>query len=308
MIELLKVYLWRIVNFPKIKLRYLKSKSQRTALNLLNSIETIEYIINNKSSISRFGDGEFQMVDHYLNGGNKDDFYVDSFQDFDQELGDRLDKILSSNLESHLVCIPYAFKDSSISRLGARIFWEREWNTRRHLFNNIDSSYLYGDTNFTRFYMDRLDIKNYANYIACLKKIWDKQDVLIVEGEMSRLGVGNDLFDNTNDIKRVLCPIKNAFSVYKHILDSAIIYGHGKLILIALGHTATVLAHDLAEQGYWAIDIGHIDIEYEWYRMQAREKVAVANKYVNEVSDGRLIVAMANEKYEKQIVDVINVN
>ena len=42
------------------------------------------------------------------------------------------------------------------------------------------------------------------------------------------------------------------------------------LILLALGPTATVMAYNLAQKGYQAIDIGHIDIEYEWYRMGAK--------------------------------------
>jgi hypothetical protein len=36
-----------------------------------------------------------------------------------------------------------------------------------------------------------------------------------------------------------------------------------KLILIALGPTATVLAYDLAKKGYQAIDIGHLPSCYE---------------------------------------------
>jgi hypothetical protein len=42
------------------------------------------------------------------------------------------------------------------------------------------------------------------------------------------------------------------------------------LILISLGPTATVLAYDLAKLGYWAIDIGHIDNEYEWLKLEAK--------------------------------------
>ena len=38
-----------------------------------------------------------------------------------------------------------------------------------------------------------------------------------------------------------------------------------KLILIALGPTATVLSYDLYKLGYHVIDIGHADIEYEWF-------------------------------------------
>ena len=38
-----------------------------------------------------------------------------------------------------------------------------------------------------------------------LKKLWDKRDILIVEGENSRSGVGNDLFDDTQSVERIIC-------------------------------------------------------------------------------------------------------
>ena len=44
------------------------------------------------------------------------------------------------------------------------------------------------------------------------------------------------------------------------------------IILIALGPTATVLAYDLSKRGYQAIDVGHIDIEYEWFLNNASKK------------------------------------
>ena len=56
-----------------------------------------------------------------------------------------------------------------------------------------------------------------------------------------------------------------------------------KLILIALGPTATILAYDLYKLGYRAIDIGHIDIEYEWFLRKANTKIPIKNKYVNEI-------------------------
>ena len=41
-------------------------------------------------------------------------------------------------------------------------------------------------------------------------------------------------------------------------------------MLIALGPTATILAYDLAEKGVQALDVGHIDIEYEWFLRKDR--------------------------------------
>ena len=77
------------------------------------------------------------------------------------------------------------------------------------------------------------------------------------------------------------------------------------LFLIEMGPTATVLAYDLFKAGYQAIDIGHVDIEYEWWRMGARRKVKLERKYVNEVPNGNL-VADAGEEYNKQIIAKIS--
>ena len=46
--------------------------------------------------------------------------------------------------------------------------------------------------------------------------------------------------------------------------------------------------NDLGNLGYQAIDIGHIDIEYEWYKKGAKKKVAIRGKAVNEAHDTSL--------------------
>ena len=53
--------------------------------------------------------------------------------------------------------------------------------------------------------------------------------------------------------------------------------------------------------GYQAIDIGHIDIEYEWFLQGAKEKVAIENKYVGEAKGGRDIKSIDNKEYLQQI-------
>ena len=67
--------------------------------------------------------------------------------------------------------------------------------------------------------------------------------------------------------------------------------------------TATVLAYDLYKAGYWAVDIGHVDIEYEWFLRKATEKIKIETKYVNEAKDGEKdIQNIHDEKYESEIV------
>ena len=77
------------------------------------------------------------------------------------------------------------------------------------------------------------------------------------------------------------------------------------LFIIALGPTATILAYDLAGLGYQAIDAGHMDVEYEWFKMGATKKVAIENKYVNEVNAGFGVGELKDEVYQSQIIDVI---
>ena len=119
------------------------------------------------------------------------------------------------------------------------------------------------------------------------------------------MGVGNDLFDNVHTIRRILCPPRDAFNQYKDILTEACKLEKDVLFLIALGPTATVLAYDLFKAGYQAIDAGHVDVEYEWWRMGARRKVKLERKYVNEAANGKK-VADAGEEYQKQIIAVIH--
>ena len=77
------------------------------------------------------------------------------------------------------------------------------------------------------------------------------------------------------------------------------------LILLALGPTATAMAYELAKAGYWAVDIGHVDIEYEWMLMGATTKVNVPGKYTNESTGDKITGSLpeeAIEKYQKEII------
>lgn len=87
-----------------------------------------------------------------------------------------------------------------------------------------------------------------------------------------------------------------------HFQNTVKKYDKLKLILIALGPTATVLAYDLSICGYQAVDIGHIDIEYEWFLQKATEKLPVKNKYIGEVNGGANVDEIRDIKSEMEIV------
>lgn len=52
--------------------------------------------------------------------------------------------------------------------------------------------------------------------------------------------------------------------------------------LIALVLTATVLASDFAAQGIRAMDIAHLNIEYECFFQRTKDHIAIKGKFTNE--------------------------
>jgi|SRR5690625_656456 len=245
---------------------------------ILSNEKTISEIINNKKSFARFGDGEFRML---LDQNEKI-----GFQDKNYELTNRLREVLNSSSEKLLIGLTNTFQYNFNFTLDSQIFW-LGFNAvyGKKILQKIKKDKIYGDSLITRFYMPFRDKTQTHIKVLNLKKIWDGKELLIIEGENTKLGVGNDLFANSKSINRLICPSKNAFNVYDQIVQQATYYGKDKMILIALGPTATILAHDLAHRGLWAIDIGHVDVEYMWFLKQCLKKSSIEGKSVNEVVD-----------------------
>lgn len=147
-----------------------------------------------------------------------------------------------------------------------------------------------------------------SSYIKKLKKIWEKRDILIIEGYFTRSGIGNDLFNNAHSIKRILCPPENAFLVYIKIINEfkKLKIPKNILILISLGPAASVLSYDFCKMGYQVLDIGHSDLEYEMYLRNYTTFKRIPYKYVNQAKDGREnILNITDDNYKKQILKTI---
>ncbi|HFK5510245.1 TPA: GT-D fold domain-containing glycosyltransferase [Elizabethkingia anophelis] len=268
-----------------------KQIRRETKVNILNFYESVDLLIAKKASLARFGDGEFTLM---LNG---EFLYKKNtslrFQKANPSLKQRMKEILKDkdiskyNLE---LAIPGFLNDLDEAALVPETyhFWTNYlYNLQYKITGLLRKDYTYVDSLISRFYMDDKDKdKNkIQKKVDKLKELWDGESLLIVEGEGSRLGFNNDLFDNSLGIQRILCPNNDAFDYYDEILQAALKYGKDKMIIIALGPTATVLAYDIAKSGLRALDLGHIDIEYQWFLMGAQQKVAVKGKVVTEAPD-----------------------
>lgn len=255
--------------------------------------ETLDYIIEHKPSLVRFGDGEINML-----AGDSI-----PYQDYDEELVSIMRDIISQESREELVvCLPDAFTDRFRFTSWAIPFWKDHMDHYMDFYRELCSDSWYGSTFVSRPYIDFEDKSQAKAQFEKLKSIWKNRDLLIVEGATSRSGVGNDLFDEANSIKRIICPSHSAFSRVHEIEQEIEKYATGRLILCMLGPTAKVLAYRLSQKGYQVLDIGHIDSEYEWMKMGAKTKVKFSHKHTAEYNFDQDIEFIEDEVYNGQIV------
>lgn len=261
--------------------------------------DTISELITTRKSIARFGDGETALI----RGRNL------SFQKCTPELQEALYNVLSSDQQDFMVAIPPVFSISSLQLLkrAERRAWIRDMLFTYPLYRQACKRKIYYSSLVSRLYLPfKVPREVTEQRFYDIQKLWNGKDIAIVEGKYSRLGVGNDLFVNAKSIKRIIGPDKNAFQRIDKLKQSVNQWVNKEsLVLLALGPTATVLAYELAQCGYRAIDIGHLDIEYEWFLKKANGKTAVDGKSVGEVSTHIENVEIIDDNYHRQIIEVI---
>lgn len=263
---------------------------------VLSIDETLDYIIKNKCSVSRFGDGELKLID------NKSIL----FQESSLALSNKLKEVIKSNNTNHIVCIPDVFDKLDMYEEEPYMHWKLHIaKTRGKWYSVLDKDKKYFNAFISRCYYAYKNKDNCKKWFDKIKCIWSNRDIVIIEGKKSRLGIGNDLFNNAKSISRILCPEKNAFNSYERILEQAKKIDKTKLLLLAIGPTATILAYDLCRLGYQAIDIGHIDIEYEWFLMGATKKEKIENKFIGEAIGGTNVGECDDNNYLGQILVTI---
>ena len=107
-------------------------------------------------------------------------------------------------------------------------------------------------------------------------------------------------------MERIICPTKEAFDYYDEILAEVKKVDKNKLILLVLGPTAKILAYDLVQLGYQVVDIGQIDMDYEWYIAGRGIRVPIQNKYVSQLPPAE-VPDLKDVAYEEQIIGRIGV-
>lgn len=287
---------WDVIS-PTMQSFFIRKKYR---LSIMTSEQTVAYIKKHNCSIARYGDGDFGLM-------LKTE--AEGYQEISDALSDALKNVFVDPSPDLLICIPYPMVSTREFLPHGKKFWHGwciSWQEKVVTTINdlAGKNYVFGDSFVSRPYTGYKAADKPKQMFSLLKQLWDQKDILFVEGEGTRMGVGNDLFSNAKSIKRILAPAENAFSVYPQILDSVLSHWNGELVIIALGPTATVLASDLSKKGIQALDIGHIDVQYEWFKSGTPYQ-PIANKYVNEAIGGNTLVEYTDPVYESQIIDKI---
>lgn len=290
-------HIFKYLVYSVINLKYDREIKK---MRILDDKQTVDKIVYQNKSISRFGDGEFRWI---LNSTD-----IPPFQDNSEELGNRLLEVLKSKDERVLICIPRILKYNKGFKFETKLFWKNIVKTYFYkLLPEFYQDIEYGNASVSRFYIDYRKYEGATERINNLKRIWQQKKILLVEGEETKFGVNNDLLDNANEVRRIICPSRNAYCKYQTILNSIKNnYQKGEIVLISLGPTATILSYDLALDGIQAIDIGHLDAEYEWYKMKAKKRFQINGKNNTEVNkNGAYINNINLDQYNEEIIERI---
>ena len=231
---------------------------------ILSNEETIDYIIDNNVSVSRFGDGEFLLINNGSIG----------FQKADKKLSERLKEVLLSNDDNISIALSGGMCHSTRNstewgKRFARTFWGKNIDWIMKLINK-NKTYL--NTGFT-ILPDSMDKYNH------IRQIWDNKHITVISGDRVFKKIKFNVFDNAKSIEYIDAPTTNVFEKYDEILARATKIPKDRLIGIILGPTATVLAYDLAKLGYQALDLGHIVKSYDAFCQNHNLNYDYINKF-----------------------------
>lgn len=213
----------------------------------LSPIDTLEKVRAERLSLARYGDGEFRAAFKYGRAA--------PFQDGSAKLQDDLRRILKMegfDRQRLLVGLPEPLSGSPFWEMH----WPEFWLSLKPLVGRL-SDPLFGSS-----YVSRPEFfQHYGEEgIAGWRAIWDALDVWVVTGEGSRFEAVDELFSGVRSISTILSLPTEAYADLPRVIAriDAEVPKNGGIILISLGIAGTVLAADLSNLGYWALDVGHI--------------------------------------------------
>lgn len=204
--------------------------------SVLSRWESMEIIVREGASVARFGDGEYkQMRNKSMRR-----------QRHSKALAARLREILYSDVPGFYAAVlePAPVGDSAEDleiRKGTLVSNYRviaKLDRRRRLNAWMSQAYS-------------------AEYIDLVKRLWHNRDVVLITNPDTREKAMNcGLFANASRVDFIGVTVTHAFSQCDAAFRQAKTRPAGTLFILACGPTANVLAFNLHQLGFQAVDIG----------------------------------------------------
>ena len=208
-------------------------------------LQTIDLIIDKEMSLSRYGDGEIKLLNNLS--------FNHYFQKNSEQLNLHLQCILKNNFSENLMVTLPAL---SIEKEFWKNFWPKHWRP----LSSFLKKKMYGNSLITRpeffsMYGEKALNKWY--------QVWNNKICCFITGEKSRFNTEHILFKNIKQSTFIYSKSINAFDDLDRVLSEAKKLPNIDMYLIALGPSGTVLSSILCQQGFRALDIGHITNSYD---------------------------------------------
>lgn len=235
----------RVVIWVKTAFYFFVSYKGSRKAKYLDFQKTVEFIIKNKISLIRFGDGEFNII------GGKDIHYQNHSLELEKQLKGIIDNYNTNIDTNYLLCMPRYFFESSGYEIAKKRVFVSSWSFSRYLFNkNFDQHVTYGDS----FLFSKGNEKIY-------EKIWLDQRISNVIFVHNQTKYGEKFaLKYSKNVTNITIPKANAFESKDKIINEIFKKLHGNketLVIISGGPMGKVLVKELSEKNIWAIDTGH---------------------------------------------------
>lgn len=249
---------------------YSSLKNYSSKFNVIGLKETLQHV-KNGFSVARFGDGEMRLLTKRGSIG---------FQKASEDIANCLRDVISTDSKSLLLCLPML--KSSNMKVTSKLAWASLLSSVGDIEKFISKDKVYGNAFISRPYIDykKPDLTIFTQF----QDIFSGKKILIVNGYNNNLH-NSALLKGALDIKRIAIPNKNAFSLKVSVskkIDSLLLQEEFDLVVFSCGPLASYLAY-VHHQDIQCLDIGHIDIEYEWSLLRATKKVSVDSTTCGEV-------------------------
>lgn len=227
-------------------------------MHILGLEESLEYFLENPKSFCRFGDGEINLIRGLSI----------PFQAYDEKLALRLKEILaSSNEKCYVGIISVCFHSHRHMDKFSKNF--------HRLYRSDFSRILTQFANKKRLYLNAAALMSFSariaksseqeklNHFEKIKTLFKDRKLVIISGSTVFDKIQYNIFEKAKERVHIFANSKNAWSQYAQIMDYARKFSKDWTLCFILGPTATVLAYDLAQEGYMAWDIGHVAKLYD---------------------------------------------